>query len=119
MTPKMRRFCERYVATANATQAYFDAYSTDSRTAARVKSSLLLQREDVQEYIAKLEAPFQEQAISERERKRQMLWGMIEDEETKDADRLHAMDILNKMDSEYININKNIEQMDSAIASLP
>lgn len=119
LTPNMKRFCERYIATANATQAYFDAYNVESRYTARVKGSELLQREDIQEYLAKLEAPLQEQAISERQRKREMLWAMIEDEETKDADRLHAMDILNKMDSEYVTINKNIEQVDSTVASLP
>ena len=42
---------------------------------------------------------------------------MVETAES-DSDRLRAMDILNKMDSEYININRNMQDDQTAISNL-
>lgn len=58
----------------------------------------------------------QQTALSEREKKRAWLWNMIENA-TNDSDRIRAMDILNKMDSEYINIQR-IEKDETPISEL-
>ena len=60
------------------------------------------------------------QAISEREKKRTLIWEGIERCIAKEDENGVAryMDILNKMDSEYININRNIEDKGSDIANL-
>ena len=58
----------------------------------------------------------QQQALTEREKKRAWLWNMIENAQN-DSDRIRAMDILNKMDSEYINIQR-IEKDETPITEL-
>lgn len=109
LTMKQEKFCNEYVKTGNAIESYLTAYDSNSRTAARIESSKLLQRDDITEYIQTLTKPLQNKAINEREKKRQILWSFIEDINIDNSDRLRAMDLLNKMDAEYININKNID----------
>lgn len=115
LTEKQKEFCREYIRNGgNATKAYLHAYNSNSDTAAAIESSKLLKREDINAYIDTLNRPIEEHAIntviSERDKKRTILWNMIENPSTSDTDRLRAMDILNKMDAEYININKNIEE---------
>ena len=102
----------------NGTQAYLTAYNSKSEAAAKLEACKLLRRDDITEYIATLTKPTQNKIINEREKKRQWLWDMIENPETSDSDRLRAMDILNKMDSEYINITRNLEDKPAEIAHL-
>lgn len=108
LTEKMKAFAREYYNNGgNGTEAYLIAYNTDSRTTAQRESSLLLKRADINEYIKALNLPNENKAISEREKKRQWLWDMIENTTVSESDRLRAMDLLNKMDSEYANINVN------------
>lgn len=111
LTEKMKAFCRAYFSNnGNGTQAYLSAYDSESEVAASIESSKLLARDDIQEYLATLNKPLERKAISEREKKRDILWSFIQDTNKSDNDRLKAMDLLNKMDSEYININRNIEE---------
>lgn len=110
LTEKQKEFCREYVRNSgNGTQAYLHAYDSNSETAASIESSKLLRRDDITEYIATLNKPMENRIQNEREKKRSFLWNMINNPATSDSDKLRAMDILNKMDSEYININKTIE----------
>jgi phage terminase small subunit len=110
LTEKQKEFCREYVRNSgNGTQAYLHAYDSNSETAASIESSKLLRRDDITEYIATLNKPMENRIQNEREKKRTFLWNMINNPATSDSDKLRAMDILNKMDSEYININKTIE----------
>ena len=68
-----------------------------------------MHRDDITEYIKSINKPLENRITSEREKKRRWLWDMI-DNASNDSDKLKAMDLLNKMDAEYININRNIEQ---------
>lgn len=115
MTEKRKKFCHEYYTNGgNITEAYLAAYDTTSKRTAQNEGSILLQKPDIQEYLATLNKPAMEKAQSEREKKRQWLWRMIESANS-DSDRLRAMDILNKMDSEYININRNIDDTSTAL----
>lgn len=106
LTEKMKLFAREYYQNGgNGTEAYLTAYNTDSRTTASRESWVLLQREDINEYIRTLNLPSENKAISEREKKRAVLWNIIETGDNNDKCR--AMDILNKMDAEYLNINVN------------
>lgn len=119
LTEKQKAFCREYVRNSgNGTQAYLKAYDGKSETAASIESSKLLRRDNITEYIATLNKPLENRIQSEREKKRQFLWDMIENTSTSDTDRLRAMDILNKMDAEYININRNIEEKQTSITRL-
>ena len=106
LTEKMKAFAREYYNNGgNGTEAYLVAYNTDSRTTAQRESSLLLKRADINEYIKALNIPNENKAISEREKKRAVLWEIINTGDNNDKCR--AMDILNKMDAEYINVNVN------------
>lgn len=121
LTPKQEKFCECIVSGMSGKDAYITAYnSSGSDQNAYNESSKLLAREDIQERLKVLRKPLEEHVrttiISEREKKRAWLWNMIENA-TNDSDRIRAMDILNKMDSEYINIQR-IEKDETPISDL-
>ena len=109
LTPKQEKFCQCVVSGMTYKDSYMSAYDCNSNNAAYVESSKLALRDDIQDRIKALLKPIERtvttQVISEREKKRQWLWNMINNA-SNDADRLRAMDILNKMDSEYINIQR-------------
>ena len=106
----MKAFCREYVRNGgNGTQAYLIAYDSKNPQVAANESNKLLYRDDVTEYIKAINKPLENRITSEREKKRRWLWDMI-DNASNDSDKLKAMDLLNKMDAEYININRNIEQ---------
>ena len=110
LTEKQKEFTREYFKNGgNGTQAYLFAYDSHSERAASIESSKLLDKKEVQEYLSALNKPMEKQAISEREKKRNWLWSMIENPSVKESDRLTAMNILNKMDSEYMNINVNTQ----------
>ena len=77
-------------------------------------------QQEILEYIKTLNIPQENAAISEREKKRKLLWDGIERCIAKEDENGVAryMDILNKMDSEYININRNIEDKQTEIINL-
>ena len=116
LTPKQEKFCQCIVSGMSGKDSYITAYDCNSNNTAYQESYVLLQRDDIKEYIATLKKPIEKQVISEREKKRAWLWNMIENA-TNDSDRIRAMDILNKMDSEYINIQR-IEKEETPISEL-
>lgn len=121
LTAKQEAFCKCIISGMSGKDAYIAAYNSKGCDQnAYNESSKLLAREDIQERLKVLRKPLEEQArttiISEREKKRQWLWNMIENA-TNDSDRIRAMDILNKMDSEYINIQR-IEKDETPISEL-
>lgn len=119
ITEKQKAFCREYVRNGgNGTQAYLTAYDTESETTASIESSRLLRLDHITEYITTLNKPMENVIQNEREKKRSWLWNMIEDTTISESDRLRAMDILNKMDNEYININRNIEDKPAEIINL-
>lgn len=121
LTEKMKHFCREYYTNGgDATKAYLAAYNTTNETISRIEGCKLLKRADVYEYIKELNLPNENKAISEREKKREILWDRIQKCIEKEDETAIAryMDILNKMDSEYININRNIEENKTDISNL-
>ena len=119
LTEKQKNFCREYFSNGgNGTQAYLAAYDSTSEVSAGIEASRLLKQENIQEYLTSLNKPLNDRAISEREKKRSILWEFINNPSVSDGDRLRAMDLLNKMDAEYININKNIDENKSDITHL-
>ena len=107
----MKAFCREYVSNGgNGTKAYLTAYDGKNPQVAANESNKLLYRDDITEYIKSINKPLENRITSEREKKRRILWDFIQSNTVSDSDRLKAMDLLNKMDAEYININRNIEQ---------
>ena len=116
LTPKQEKFCQCVVSGMSYKDSYMTAYNCNSDNTAYQESYVLLQRDDIKEYIATLKKPIEQNVISEREKKRAWLWNMINNA-TNDSDKIRAMDILNKMDSEYINIQR-IEKDKTPISEL-
>ena len=123
LTEKQKQFCKNIVAGMTYKDSYINAYNTNcSEQVAYNESSKLMMRDDIQAEIKRISRPlekaYQSSMISEREKKRQWLWDMINNPEVKDSDRISAMNILNKMDSEYINITQTIEDKETNIEQL-
>ena len=116
LTTKQKTFCQNIVAGMNNKDAYFGAYnSKGSDQNAWNEASRLLLRDDIQDYIKSLNKPIEQavqtKVLTEREQRKQLINERILDCVNRDDDAAIAryMDILNKMDGEYININKNID----------
>ena len=121
LTEKQKTFCREYFTNGgNGTKAYLFAYDSKNEQVAANESSLLLKNEEIRNYLQAMNKPLEERAISEREKKRNILWERIQVCIDKGDDTAVAryMDILNKMDAEYININRNIEDKAGEIKQL-
>ena len=115
LTPKQEKFCQCIVSGMSGKDSYIAAYDCNNERVARNEAPKLLQRDDVSKRIQEMSIPLQNHAvntaISEREKKRTIIWSRIEECINNGDDTAIAryMDILNKMDAEYINVNHNIE----------
>ena len=121
LTEKMKVFAREYYNNGgNGTEAYLTAYNTKNRVTASRESHELLKKPEMLEYIKALNIPQENKAISEREKKRSILWEEIDHaREQQDHTAIaRYMDILNKMDSEYININRNIDDTHEKLDNL-
>lgn len=125
LTSKQQKFCHNVVSGMTAKDAYINAYNTKSSDRVCInEASKLMLREDIQEYIDTLTKPLQktvqQQVISERERKKAIINERIQAciEKEDDSAIARYLDILNKMDAEYININKNIDEDKTDINNL-
>lgn len=120
LTQKMKNFCYAYARCCNATEAYLEAYDTTNRSIAGVEANKLLARDDITEFLKELNKPTENQIINEREKKRKIIWDRIEVclEKGDETAIARYMDILNKMDSEYVNINRNTDESTVKLAGL-
>ena len=120
LTQKMRDFCHAYVRTGSASEAYFEAYDCSTNTTAKREGCRLLLRDDVTEYIKEINKPTVNTINNERKRKRDILWKGIERciEKEDESGAARYMDILNRMDAEYVNINRNIEDSGEKLSCL-
>lgn len=126
LTPKMMHFCEEYMKSGGkATEAYLAAYDCNgTKATAQVEASRLLAREDIQDYLMKLRKPIEKavkrKIINEREYKKKLIQERIDEcvERGDDAAIARYLEIWNKMDGEYVNINKDITDHDAEIKNL-
>ena len=118
LSNQQRKFCEEYVNNGNnGTQAYLLAYKTCKKEeTAMVNASRLLRNAKVNEYIAELREELKKKAIMWAEERMIWLTGVVlgnikekvyyEGEECEREaylnDKMKAMDMLNKMNGEYI-----------------
>lgn len=120
ISKKMEAFCYAYMRCNNGTQAYLEAYDTDNIDTARKESCRLLKRDDITAFLAELNKPLVNKITNEREKKRQLIWKAIDrcDKKEDEAGMARYLDILNKMDAEYVNINRNIDDSAEKLSSL-
>lgn len=124
LTPKQEKFCRCIVSGMSAKDSYVESYDSKSERTAYNEGNKLLMRDDITERIKELSIPVknhaQNVAVSEREKKRAIIWEEIEHaREQQDHTAIaRYMDILNKMDAEYININRNIDDTHEKLDTL-
>lgn len=125
LTPKMMNFCSEYLKNGGkATEAYVAAYDSKGGPTAQVEASRLLAREDIQAYIMKLRKPVEKavkrKIINEREYKKKLIQERIDEciERGDDAAIARYLEIWNKMDGEYVNINKDITDQTAELANM-
>ena len=121
LTEKQKEFCKNVVSGMSYKDSYITAYNTNcSEQVAYNESSKLMLRDDIQEEIKRISKPlekaYQSNVLTEREKKRAVLWEIINTGDNNDKCR--AMDILNKMDAEYINVNVNKNDSNTDLTNL-
>lgn len=125
LTPKQEKFCQCIVSGMSAKDSYIEAYDTNaSDKVIYNESSKILAREDVTKRLEELRKPLvnhaQSKAISERERVKAILWDRLDKAIEREDDQtiVRITDQINRMNSEYININRNIEDKAGDIKGL-
>ena len=122
LTPKQEKFCRCIVSGMSAKDSYMESYDSKSERTAYNEGNKLLMRDDITERIKELSIPVknhaQNVAVSEREKKREVLWSIVEAPDSSYGDKCRALDLLNKMDAEYININKTIDDTHDKLDTL-
>ncbi|WP_314396357.1 terminase small subunit [Leptotrichia shahii] len=100
LNARQKTFCEFYVASGNATESAIKAgYSNNYANAQTYK---LLEKVGIKEYIKELQEKAKTSRIMTAIERREFLTELIKNRNEKAADRLKALDILNKMDGEYM-----------------
>ena len=125
LTEKQRRFCEEYIKNGgHGTNAYLAAYDSNSPKSAVIEASRLLDNPEIQKYLEKLRKPiekaFKRKIVNEREYKKNLIQDRINEciERGDDAAIARYIEIWNKMDGEYVNINKDITDHDAMVKDL-
>lgn len=116
MTKKEAEFCELYCECYNAKQAYQQVYQCSDASACS-KPYHLLKREDIKRYITEIEKSYFERYRINAERIAKTLADIAFDDEGNKAERLRALDLLQKQLSlqsqtlkvEDITINVKVE----------
>ena len=125
LTQKQEKFCRNVVSGMSGKDAYIDAYETKGNAdTVYTEVTRLFAREDIQEYMKSLRKPLEEavqgQALSERERIKAILWERLQKaiDREDDATITKYTDQINRMNAEYININRNIDDKPTEIDHL-
>lgn len=120
LTPKQRKFAQEYLRTSNATEAYLFAYDTTNRNIAYREGRNLINLPHIIQYMQAVNKPIEDQIVGDREKKRAILWEGIQRciQKEDESGAARYMDILNKMDLEYINVNRNINDPAESVGNL-
>ena len=100
LNARQKSFCEFYVASGNATESAIKAGY--SKKTARSIGQRLLTNVDIKKHIKELQEKTKTSRIMTAIERREFLTEVIKNGNEKVQDRLKALDILNKMDGEYI-----------------
>lgn len=103
MTERQEKFCREFIKTGNATKAYKRAgYDTEDYDAIRSNASRLLTYDNVQKRLEELRKKAEAKEILSASQIRALLTNIATDKESSKLEIMKALDILNKMNGEYI-----------------
>lgn len=100
LNARQKAFCEFYVASGNATESAIKAGYKEKYAGVNVDK--LLKNTNIQACIKELQEKAKTSRIMTAIERREFLTELIKNGNEKAADRLKALDILNKMDGEYM-----------------
>ncbi len=100
LNARQKAFCEFYVASGNATESAIKAGYKEKYAGVNVDK--LLKNTNIQACIKELQEKAKTSRIMTAIERREFLTELIKNRNEKVADRLKALDILNKMDGEYM-----------------
>jgi hypothetical protein len=119
--PKRERFVQNIIAGMSQRQAYLDAYPNSHKYKEATvdnKACLLLQDADVAARYKELQEASADAAIMQRKERMIVLSEFARDEQAWPKTRMQAIDILNKMDGDYVKrIEANVTGDVSEIAA--
>lgn len=104
LTPKQEVFARKIVEGMTQADAYRAAFSCNRMTDKTVweKASRLMADGKVQARVKELRDKINDEAIMSAQKRMEWLTELIKNEDANNSDKLKALDILNKMDGEYV-----------------
>ena len=105
LTAKQEAFAQNIVSGMNQADAYRSAYDADnmSDNAIYREASLLMSHPKVSQRISDMRNELAKPTIMSAQERLEWLTGLVKDEETDVNAKLKAVDIMNKMQGEYVN----------------
>lgn len=114
LNEKQKAFCRYYVESDNARDAYSRAYPDCSLASATPLANNLLNNPEVMTYINKLRLKAERQAVLSVLERQAILANIALSDDTRNADKIKAIDLINKMTALYT--AKNLEAVEEAQA---
>lgn len=104
LTAKQEAFVQNIIQGMSQADAYRSAYDASRMTDKTVheKASLLAGQDKVKARLSELRDKLANENIMSAQKRMEWLTGLIHNAEASNTDKLKALDILNKMDGEYV-----------------
>ena len=104
LTAKQEKFVQNIIEGMSQADAYRSAYDTSKMTDKTVheKASILASNGKVRARLTELRDRLANEKIMSSQKRMEWLTSLIQDNDASNTDKLRALDILNKMDGEYV-----------------
>ena len=104
LTAKQEAFVQNILQGMSQADAYRSAYDASKMTDKTIheKASLLASQDKIKARLNELRGQLANEKIMSAQKRMEWLTGLVMSEEASNTDKLKALDILNKMDGEYV-----------------
>lgn len=104
LTAKQEQFVQNIIQGMSQADAYRSAYDTKSMSDKTIheKASLLASQDKVRARLTELRDKLANEKIMSAQKRMEWLTDLIKNDDASNTDKLKALDILNKMDGEYV-----------------
>ena len=104
LTAKQEQFVQNIIKGMNQADAYRSAYNASKMTDKTIheKASLLASNDKVRARLKELREQLASEAIMSAQKRLEWLTGVIKSNDESTGDKLKAVDIMNKMQGEYV-----------------
>lgn len=104
LTAKQEKFVQNIIEGMSQADAYRSAYDTSKMTDKTVheRASVLASNSKVRARLVELRERLANEKIMSSQKRMEWLTNLIQDNDASNTDKLRALDILNKMDGEYV-----------------